>query len=92
MSRRTFLAACLALAACACGGDPPPRQPAPAPTPLTLAEWQAMTDVVDKYDPGTLERLKLADPTLNDPRVWQRLMNEVITPARDRDIPRTPEK
>jgi len=80
-----ILATALLLAGC--GEREGPTGPPPPPTPLTIAEWHALADTEKKYEPETLDRLKLADPKLNDEDEWGRFMFTVVVPARKKDMP-----
>ncbi len=53
--------------------------------PLTVEEWKQL-DVDVKYEFETFERLKIAEPDLNDEEKWDEFMREVIVPARKKDI------
>lgn len=82
--------AVLAIAAFAgCGGEPKPAPLAP-PTALTLEEWKAMTDIPDKYDGATLDRLRMGNPKLQSERAWDAYIKQVIVPERKKDIPGSP--
>lgn len=71
-----------------CGAEKQPP-PAPAATALTLEEWKTMP--IDlKYDGGTLDRLRMADPRLQDERAWMQYFAQNIMPERRKDIPGIP--
>lgn len=73
-----------------CGrADPTPPQPPPTLPPLTLEQWKTLP-VEEKYDEGTFDRLREADPSLRAHRAWQKFMKEVVVPERMIDIPGIP--
>ncbi len=49
-----------------------------------------MTAIEEKYDGATLDRLRMADPRLQDNRQWQAFMNQHVIPERAKDIPTAP--
>ena len=59
----------------------------PEPTPLPLEEWNAMTDINEKYDIDTLERLRKSDPELKSEKAWAKFMGEVVGPQMAKDKP-----
>lgn len=72
-----------------CGRTQSPPQPIAPPTPLSVEEWKKMP--VDlKYDELSFERLKLADPRLQNEAVWNEFMIKVVVPERKIDIPGIP--
>lgn len=64
-------------------------RPIETPKPLSLADWKGLPIDI-KYDEATFERLKLADPKLQDARAWHDFMAKEIIPERKVDIPGTP--
>ena len=54
--------------------------------PLTVEEWKLL-EVAEKYEPETLERLKMSDPELEEEWNWNRFMRDVVVPERRKDIP-----
>lgn len=58
-----------------------------AEAPLSLEEWKAMTDLTEKYDAATLERLRAGNPDLESDQAWARFEEEVIGPALVKDKP-----
>lgn len=79
----------LGLGLCGCGADPAPPAADESGVPLTVADWQALPPE-RKYEFETLERLKQADPKLENQREWDRFTKSVILPARRRDVPDGP--
>ncbi len=73
-----------------CGSTelPPPQSPAMLPL-LTMEQWKTLP-AEEKYDEGTLDRLRDADPSLKAHRAWQKFMKEVVLPERMLDIPGIP--
>lgn len=80
----------ITVTAIGCGSTelPPPQTPATLP-PLTLEQWKTLP-VEEKYDEGTFDRLRDADPSLKAHRAWQKFMKEVVVPERMIDIPGIP--
>ncbi|WP_254507416.1 hypothetical protein [Anatilimnocola floriformis] len=72
-----------------CGGTPPPPPLPDAPTPLKLEEWRVLPIEV-KYDGATFERLRMAEPQLQNDRAWQVWFNQNVIPERKKDIPTPP--
>src|SRR5438128_11767434 len=88
--RCLFVAVSLSLfAGCGGGGTPKPPAPLPPPTALTLEEWKTLP-IEEKYDGATFERLKLADPKLQNDRNWAYYEKQYIIPERKKDIPSHP--
>ena len=54
--------------------------------PLTVEQWKEL-EVVEKYEPETLDRLKLSYPKLEKEKNWNKFMREVVVPERRVDIP-----
>lgn len=54
--------------------------------PLSVDEWKLL-EVGEKYQPETLERLKVGDEELESERNWNRFMRDVVVPERRMDIP-----
>ena len=63
----------------------------PTPSPITLDEWNAMTDISEKYGIATLERLRASDPRLKSERAWNQFMKEVVGPKMKVEQPRPPQ-
>ncbi|WP_425615060.1 hypothetical protein NA78x_004949 [Anatilimnocola sp. NA78] len=85
-----ILAAFVSISFVGCGGKPKPPPPVAAPTALSLEEWKQITDISDKYDGATLDRLRMKDPRLQNERAWQAFMNQNVIPERMKDIPVAP--
>ena len=51
-----------------------------------VIDWKKL-EVVEKYEPETLDRLKLNDPMLDKERHWNKFMRDVVVPDRRKDIP-----
>ncbi len=68
-----------------CGGESN-RNVASDNEPLTVEAWKEL-EVIEKYEPETLERLKLNDPKLTKERNWNKFMRDVVVPERRIDIP-----
>ena len=58
-----------------------------AQPPLTLEEWKAMTDLTEKYDGATLERLRTGNPELKSDRAWDKYQKEFVAPQLVKDKP-----
>ncbi|MEQ8851514.1 hypothetical protein [Gimesia sp.] len=58
-----------------------------AQPPLTLEEWKAMTDLTEKYDGATLERLRAGNPELKSDRAWDKYQKEFVAPQLVKDKP-----
>ncbi len=71
------------------GGVKEPTGPPPAPTPLTMEEWKTLP-IVDKYDEGTYERIRMQYPELQNEQAWYDYMMREIMPQRNIDIPVAP--
>jgi hypothetical protein len=69
--------------------EPTPPQPMPTLPPLTVEAWKTLP-VEEKYDEGTFDRLREADPSLRNHRAWNKFMKEVVVPERMLDIPGIP--
>ncbi|MEL7496547.1 MAG: hypothetical protein AAFN77_02990 [Planctomycetota bacterium] len=54
--------------------------------PISVEAWKEL-EVAEKYEPETLDRLKLNDPKLKNERNWNRFMRDVVVPERRIDIP-----
>ena len=68
-----------------CSGDP--ESPlASAGGPISVEAWKQF-EVVDKYAPETLDRLRLNNSKLQNERNWNRFMRDVVVPERRKDIP-----
>lgn len=72
-----------------CGGEAPPPGNPPPPTALSLAEWKTLP-IPDKYDGGTLDRLRMHDPALASDQAWDAFMRKEVIPERMKDIPGQP--
>ncbi|QDT78857.1 hypothetical protein Mal35_23080 [Gimesia maris] len=59
--------------------------------PLTLEEWKAMTDLVEKYDGATLERLRAGNPDLKSDEAWAKFEKEIVGPSLVKDKPIRPQ-
>ncbi|QDU30057.1 hypothetical protein ETAA8_51760 [Anatilimnocola aggregata] len=73
-----------------CDGTPKPPASLPTQTALSVDEWKKMTDIPEKYDGVTLDRLRMADPRLKNERAWQAFMKQNVIPERKKDIPGSP--
>lgn len=70
-----------------CSGDP--ESPlASTDGPISVEAWKQF-EVVDKYAPETLDRLRLNNSKLRNERNWNRFMRDVVVPERRKDIPTT---
>lgn len=56
------------------------------PEPLTVAEWKTMLPQ-QKYEIGTLERLKVGEPRLQNDREWERFLYTVVAPGKRAELP-----
>lgn len=54
--------------------------------PLTVEEWRHLS-VAEKYEPETLEQLRMNDPDFLNEGSWNRFMRDVVVPERRKDIP-----
>lgn len=63
----------------------------PPPAPLAVDEWKAMTDLNQKYEISTLERLRASDPSLESEKAWEKFMREVVGPQMKKEKPRPKE-
>ena len=81
--RLTVLAVCLLYLGC--GGTPAPT--VVDTEPLSVEDWKNMDDMTLKYDPSTFDRLKEADPKLQDEKAWDQFMRTIVVPQRKIDIP-----
>ncbi|QDT89617.1 hypothetical protein [Gimesia algae] len=63
----------------------------PPAAPLSLEEWNAITDVNEKYDIATLERLRASDPQLESEKGWNQFMKEVVGPKMKAEMPIRPQ-
>ncbi|QEG16368.1 hypothetical protein [Gimesia maris] len=61
------------------------------PPPISLDEWNQMTDINQKYDVDTLERLRASDPELESENAWNQFMKEVVMPKMKEEQPRPPQ-
>ncbi len=77
-----LLAATLAFG---CGGKSASVKTGPT-SALTVAEWKALP-VEQKYEPATIERLKLADPKLETSEGWEAFNRSTLLPERKKDFP-----
>jgi hypothetical protein len=73
-----------------CGKTPDPPSLPVAPTPLSLEEWKSISDISDKYDGATLDRLRMGHPRLKNERAWESYMKQNVIPERKKDIPGSP--
>jgi hypothetical protein len=73
-----------------CGGTPAPPSISATPTPLSLEEWKSISDISDKYDGATLDRLRMGDTRLKNERAWESYMKQNVIPERKKDIPGSP--
>lgn len=89
MSHRGLLGILLLIFVTGCGVEvSPPQLPSELPA-LTLEQWKTLP-VEEKYDDGTLQRLRAADEKLRSERAWQTFMKDVVMPERMIDIPLVP--
>lgn len=57
--------------------------------PLTLDQWRAYK-LPEKYEPGTLERLRMHDEKLEKSNsAWKKYFNNNVLPEMQKDIPRS---
>lgn len=63
----------------------------PPAAPLSLEEWNAITDVNEKYDIATLDRLRSSDPRLESKKGWNQFMKEVVGPKMKAEMPIRPQ-
>lgn len=54
---------------------------------LSIEDWKAMTDITEKYDGATLERLRSDNPELESDKAWAKFEKEVIGPSLVKDRP-----
>jgi hypothetical protein len=70
-----------------CSGDP--ESPlASTDGPISVEVWKQF-EVVDKYAPETLDRLRKNNSKLQNERNWNRFMRDVVVPERRKDISTT---
>ncbi|HAH48366.1 hypothetical protein [Gimesia sp.] len=60
----------------------------PTPPPISLDEWDKMTDINQKYDVDTLDRLRASDPRLEKENAWDQFLTEVVVPKMKEEKPR----
>lgn len=82
---KNFLLPLLVCLVLGCSGSSP-QNVVSSNEPIDVDGWNEL-EVSEKYEPETLERLKMHDPDLANERNWDRFMREVVVPQRRKDIP-----